>query len=104
MATYYVSGVWKNVNNVITHLYVHPVNGTTLLHGVKNTEAEVINLINNGHVLNTMRWNYQTAQWAMGAKIIVVVDRSSSRSFVRTVPDAQVIDNLDNIINLAVIV
>jgi len=105
MATYYVTGVWKNSSKVITHLLVHLVsNNNNLDKGVKTSESDVITSLSKNNQFFTIRWNYQSASWVQGTKIEVVVERGTGRAYLRTVADAQVVDNLDNIISMVAIV
>lgn len=99
MAKYFVTGVFKDAKKVITHLALHQVGENNIFQvGKKTSVADAVSLIDSGNQLSTIRWDYKDASWHHGAKIIVVKDGLTR--FVKTVPDAQLIDNLDNMINL----
>lgn len=99
MATYYITGVWKNDDHRITHVMLHRLNDNgTWTRGAKTSEQDVIRLIDNDHNVSTRIWNYTNAVWAPGARVIVV--NEFGRRILRTVPDARVTDNLDNSIRM----
>lgn len=100
MATYYITGVWKDNSGVITHVYLHPTNSQgNLLGGSKTLVSSVVRLIVVNNIF-TLRWNYQTTSWVTGAAVRTILERSTGRLFLRTVADAQLSDNLDNMINM----
>lgn len=101
---YFVTGVWKNSESEITHVFLHKntyeasKSTNTFNPGVKTSEAEVIRLINAGNLVMTLRWNYTNASWAIGARIEVVT--RGTTHYLRSHKDSQVYDNLDNMINM----
>jgi hypothetical protein len=101
MADYVISGVWKDVNDVITHYAIHRrtgINGNYIEKPQKYSKAQAIALVGNAqNSVFTVIWNYQTALWYTGALIQVV--GSGSNSYLRTNADSTVKDNLDNLIN-----
>jgi hypothetical protein len=94
-ADYLISGVWK-VNNEITNVVLHTDSDDSVGRGSKASEAHVISLIERGFTVKTIRWNYSSASWNVGASVIVV--QGQYRKFLRTVADAQTSDNLDNML------
>jgi hypothetical protein len=98
MANYYISGVWKNSEKVITHVALHLVNANTFNRATKTTEAEAIALIQNGHKMNTVTWSYLHASWKIGAEVLIV--HEGGKKYLRTKGDSTVRDNLDNLIDM----
>ena len=96
--SYFITGVWKNDNGAITHVYLHQhdLARNQFYTGQKTTEAEAIRLIRANNVVRTLRWDYASATWLIGALVQVV----GTPPYLRTVADATVIDNLDNMINM----
>ncbi len=102
MAAYFVTGVWKNIRNEITHLYIHPINNNNrFTSGVKRAEVDVIRMINNGDTFSTITWNYISAIWDIGEPIRLVLRRDSGTTYLRTFRDQTITNNLDNLINMA---
>ena len=79
-------------------MFLHNHNETTNTFGPgrKAAEAEVIRLIRGQQLVRTIRWNYAQAAWYIGARVNV----AATPPYLRTVPDATVTDNLDNLINM----
>jgi hypothetical protein len=100
MANYYVTGVWKSLQNEITDLKIHPVNGPKLQPGRRTSENSVLSMYSHGDRFETIVWNYITAEWDLGQVVQPVINRISGRSYLRTVHDGKVTNNLDNIIDL----
>jgi hypothetical protein len=99
MASYYISSVYKDNQGRITDVIVHlrNINNSTFDKGQKVSEATVINAIDaRQHDFMTIRWDYAGATWRRGA--IVTVSHNGQRKYIRTVPDAQIADNLDNML------
>ncbi len=100
MTTHIITGVWKDSQKRITHVYLHTVNpkgGWNL--GQKTTEAEAIKIVETlGNSVITKRWSYQNADWYDGAVVKVV--KEGNNKYLRTVADAQISDNLDNMIRM----
>jgi hypothetical protein len=95
MAKYKISGIWKDSNETITHYALHEIreNDTTL--GVKTLKADAVKILSQpGNEAVTWMWNYTTSNWQNGAKVEVV-----SNSFLRTVHDNKVVDNLAHLID-----
>jgi hypothetical protein len=92
---YYITGVWKNSNGVITYVMLHTpaATGGVLNKGNKTSVGGVIELLKHNEVYSA-RWGYPT--WLQGAKVIVV--GSGSFAYIRTVADSTEKDNLDNLI------
>ena len=103
MANFYVSGVYKNADGIITHLVVHaeitedPANNTFWFgKGVKMTEKEVIALRNAGNVLQVILWNFSDQLWNAKAEINVI--GADYNAYLRSTPDKSLADNLDNLL------
>lgn len=98
MATYRISGVWKDTNNAITHYALHLVGSSTIGRGEKTTKAETIRLLKvQGNSAVTCMWDYNTARWRPGETIEVVDDRSGK--YLRTDPNSRLTDNLAHLID-----
>jgi hypothetical protein len=93
---YFISGVWKDAEGSITHVFLHGKLESGFTAGIKTTEANVITLLKQEQVIKTIRWNYQFRQWNVGA--VVEVIREGKKAYVRTVKDTAVSDTLDNMI------
>jgi len=99
MATYYISGVWFSGSH-ISHVFLHPVYGQTFYPATKTTEAGVVRLIEQQNTVYTIRWNYITTGWSVGA-LVEVENHPIRGKILRTRRDAVISDNLDNMINMA---
>ncbi len=95
--TYYVLGVKKNQQGVITDLRIAPLNGNTLGQSITRTEMEVIQLMQNGHAFVTSEWAYHNGSgWMRGADIQIV--NGTHRKYLRSHKDGTPNDNLDNLL------
>ena len=98
MATYRISGVWKDANNVITHYAFHTVDETSLYKSVKKTKAQAIALLETpGNNATTWMWNYSRSFWNIGEKVEVV--NGSNGKYLRSNPDNKLTDNLAHLID-----
>lgn len=98
MAQFYISGIWQP-NARITEVMLHPaLQGGGVGRGTRTSEQAVINRINQRDVVHTITWNYTTREWNLGAQVTVV--QEYGRNILRTVPNATVKDNLDNMIRM----
>ncbi|RIV68703.1 DUF3892 domain-containing protein [Flagellimonas aequoris] len=98
LANYFISGVWKDSNDNITHVLLHMVNDdNSFQYGVKTTESVAINLIKQRNTIKTITWGYPN--WQIGASVTYV--NSNNREYLRTVANATQKDNLDNAINMS---
>ncbi len=98
MASYFVTGVWKDANKVITEIFLHSVNSNgSFGKGQKTTVADGVRLIESGSSLKTMRWDYKIPGWVVCEPILVI---HQNGKFLRTKADAKVEDNLDNMISM----
>lgn len=99
-AHYFISGIWKDSKDNITHVLLHSVSdGDSFKHGVKTTELEAIHLIKNNHILYTITWSYPG--WTLGAKLTYV--SSGGYEYLRTIQNSTPKDNLDNSIDMSTI-
>ncbi|RYE53507.1 MAG: DUF3892 domain-containing protein [Sphingobacteriales bacterium] len=98
MATYRISGVWKNAENVITHYAFHTVTQTGVTRATKKTKADAIALVETGgNTVTTWLWNYSSAQWRIGETVHVV--NAQTGKYLRSNPDNKLTDNLLHLIN-----
>lgn len=98
MAVYRISGVWKNLNSVITAYAFHKVNSDHIERAVKKTKAEAIALLEiPGNSATTWIWNYDSARWNVGENVQVV--NGANGKYLRSNPDKQITDNLAHLID-----
>ncbi len=98
MATYRISGVWKNTNNVITAYAFHEVGENSTSRAVKKTKAEAIAIVETrGNLVYTWQWNYSTASWVVGERVEVV--NGNNGKYLRSNPDNKLTDNLEHLID-----
>ena len=95
---YFITGAWKTDAGIITDVFLHLNTPTHFEAGKKTSEAAVIQLLKANKTVMTLKWNYQTSSWKRGAYVIVV--KEGNKEFLRTVKDATVEDNLDNMIKM----
>lgn len=99
-ANYVISGVWKDSNDNITHVMLHPVDeGNTWDLGTKTSEASAIALIKRGNVIRTIVWGYPG--WTIKSKVTYV--QRSGTEYLRSEANATPKDNLDNLISMKAI-
>lgn len=99
-ADYFISGVWKDTNDNITHVLLHEVmDGDSFKNGLKTNETTAINLIKKNYVLFTITWAYPN--WQLGARLTYT--QNNNNEYLRTVPNASLKDNLDNSIDMGII-
>lgn len=101
MATYRISGIWKDAQGDISHVMLHgPMQGNNFSAGQKKTSAYVINLIESDHEVYTTIWKYvsKKPQWQKGAEVEVV--GSGPYRYLRSIRDATERDNLESMINM----
>ena len=101
MINFFITGVWKDTQNRITHVLLHERRNNSIISGIKTSESEVISLINIGKVVHTLTWNYHKLCWYKGAKVLV--ENNLGRFFLKTSPNNSTIDNLDNSISMNII-
>lgn len=95
---YFITGVWRTDVGVITDVFLHLNTSTGFNAGKKTPETVVIQLLKANNTIMTLKWNYQTASWKRGANVIIV--KEGNKEFLRTIKDATVEDNLDNMIKM----
>lgn len=102
MAHYYISGVWKNAQEEITHVYIHlELPHNTFASGKKVTVNYAINLLRVGHTAQVMTWSYTYAGWYAEDFVKVV---NANPPYLRSHKNNTVNDNLDNLINYQAVV
>lgn len=98
MAEYRISGVWKDVSNVITHYAFHKVNSDSTSRAKKTSKVEAIKLLETaGNSAVTWVWNYSFARFVVGESVNVV--HGSNGKYLRSNPDSTVSDNLGHLID-----
>ena len=95
MATYKISGVWKDSNSTITHYAIHLIVGNSSYRANKTSKADAVKLLSDhSNTAMTWVWNYRTASWNDGERVEVV-----NGSYLRSNPDNKLTDNLAHLIN-----
>ena len=95
MASYKISGIWKNTDKEITHYAFHTILENSISYGKKISKDEAVKLLSQpGNSAITWLWNYKTAFWQDGEKVEVVAG-----SYLRSNPDGTVRDNLAHLID-----
>ena len=98
MATYKISGIWKNSNDVITHYAFHTVTNTGATKASKTSKADAIILLSNSNnTAKTWIWNYILATFVDGQNVEVV--GSYGNKYLRSDADNKLTDNLGHLID-----
>lgn len=98
MATYRISGIWKNDANVITHYAMHEVFSDSISRARKTTKAQAVALLEQrGNTATTWVWSYQYSHWVIGETVEVV--NGINGKYLRSYPDNRVSDNLQHLID-----
>ena len=97
-ADYFISGVWKDSNNVITHYAFHTESENGESRAVKTTKDQAIDLLETpGNSAITWMWNYSSTSWKIGENVTVV--NGASGKYLRSNPDNKLTDNLGHLID-----
>jgi hypothetical protein len=100
-ANYAISGVWFRENRKgsehISHVMLHELTSTGLARGTKVTKDYAVGLLHN-KTIKTIKWNYRDGTWVWGAT--VSTEQRNGITYLRTIPDGDVTNNLDNLINM----
>lgn len=97
LADYFISGVWKDSSETITDVMLHTVNENNSFNmGAKTSELNAINFLKLKKTIKTITWGYP--DWQIGALVTVVT--IGNIEYLRTVANASVKDNLDNLISM----
>ena len=98
MSVYRISGVWKDLNNVITHYAFHEVGQSSTSRASKKTKAQAIAILETqGKSATTWVWNYTQARWNIGETVEVI--NGNNGKFLRSNPDNKLTDNLGHLID-----
>lgn len=98
MATYKISGIWKNSNDVITHYAFHTVTNTSATKASKISKADAIVLLSNhNNTAKTWIWDYKSATFVDGQNVEVV--GSYGNKYLRSDADNKLTDNLGHLID-----
>lgn len=95
MSIYYISGIWTNKNDVVTHLNLHEVADGTMGKAKKYTIEQVAKATES-HKIYTANWNYSKRKWKRGARVHVVEE--ANYYYLRSNHDGVESDNLDNML------
>ncbi len=100
---YFISGVWKNDDDVITDVLLHEANysgGIWLFdEGIKTPEADVISLLRSNNEIHTIVWLYSGKYWEIKAHVRAMIQRYTGKVCLRSAKDETTRDNLDNLLN-----
>jgi hypothetical protein len=98
MATFRISGIWKNSNNVITHYAFHTVGENSISRANKVTKIEAIKLLEiQGNSATTWIWNYKQSFWTVGENVEVV--NGPNGKYLRSNSNDKTTDNLGHLID-----
>ena len=101
--TFAITGVWFKENKKgpehISHVMLHGMNENSILTGKKTDKDSVVALLKS-NVIKTLKWDYKNGHWVWGAQ--VTFETRNGIHYLRTVPDSDVTNNLDNLINLEI--
>jgi len=98
MASYKISGVWKDSNNVITHYALHTVGEKSISRAAKKTKAQAIELLETkGNSAITWVWSYLNCKFDNGETVQVI--NGSNGKYLRSNADNKLTDNLDHLID-----
>lgn len=98
MTKYYITGVWKDDNDTITHYAFHTDKGKSASRAIKKSKANAITLLEDANnTAVTWVWNYSSASWEEGEKVTVV--NGANGKYLRSNPDNKLTDNLAHLID-----
>lgn len=101
---YFVTGVWINKQKSITHLLLHEVDKQMELSlGEITPVQEIIELLQKGAIVRTMRWSYIKGKWVAGVLLKTTTLADGSHS-VKSVFENIITDRLDHLILMNAIV
>lgn len=99
-----ITGVWfkenKKGSEHISHVMLHDYTNGNISKGTKVDKDFIINILKTKTII-TVKWNYKDGIWQWGSK--VTVETRNTITYLRTVSDDVVTNNLDNIINMNII-
>lgn len=99
-ADYLISGVWRDSEERITHVMLHPMtNENSWEMGEKTSELEAINLLKQHKNIKTVVWEYPN--WDIKVNVTYVL--RNGKEYLRSDPNASTKDNLDNLISMKAI-
>lgn len=100
---YVITGVWfrenKKGSEHISHVMLHAYNDG-ISTGSKKDKNSVVELLKT-KTIQTIKWNYSEGKWKWGA--MVTSETRNGVHYLRTVPDGDTSNNLDNLINMDVL-
>lgn len=92
MATFRISGIWKDDNNIITDYAFHTVGEKSISQAVKVSKSKAIELLEIfGNTAKTWIWDYKKVKLVYGQNIEVV---GMHNKYLRSDPDSKLTDNL----------
>lgn len=98
MATFKISGIWKDADGVVTHYAFHNVKMFYTTRAKKTSKNEAIRLLKKGNnIADTWIWNNDFARFDDGQKVEVINDATGK--YLRTDADNKLTDNLGHLID-----
>jgi hypothetical protein len=104
---YVITGVWFEHNKKkgvehISHVMLHEnLDDEIKCPGEKKSVEQVLQLLKTKSIF-TCKWVYEDGGWIVGARVSSV--KVNGKTYLRTVSDFDVSNNLDNLINMVCIV
>ena len=84
MASYRISGVWKDSNDKITHYAFHLIEKNSISRMQKKTKTEAVALLEiNGNSATTWVWNYRFSNWNIGEDVHQKIEHRRTRAVLR---------------------
>lgn len=99
-ADFFISGVWLSSDNTnVTDVLLHSVNNRLeFSKGIKTSEENVIDLLDDGKLIRTIAWNYVSASWK--ERVNVIVQQNGMTRSIRAFPDTLLLDNMLHLIRM----
>ena len=95
MASYFISGIWKDESGRISHLVRHVRTSKGWTTGEKVEVSWIISAVEAGDAVTTIRWGYNDGNWYVGAR--VKVQMNGTRKELTTVSGTALRDMLENL-------
>ena len=100
-ANHVITGVWFKENRKgsehISHVMLHDITNGNISKGTRVDKDTIVNVLRT-KTISTIKWNYRDGSWQWGAK--VTTETRNMVTYLRTVPDGDPTNNLDNLINM----
>jgi hypothetical protein len=95
---YFISGIWKSKENVITHYFLHINMVGGFKKGEIKSEKEIIKLLQSQAKVLTLTWSYESGRWIDGVEVKLV--EVNGEKTIRSFKDHRETDHLDKLINM----